>query len=91
MAQQMVTNFNGILLFRRDYRERDMLIKFLTAEYGKKMFFIRGARRRGFKMAAELLPFTMGNTLVIYVIKVSRILIVSSQYSILNILVKTLL
>lgn len=45
MAQQMVTNFNGILLFRRDYRERDMLIKFLTAEYGKKMFFIRGARR----------------------------------------------
>lgn len=60
MAQQMVTNFNGILLFRRDYRERDMLIKFLTAEYGKKMFFIRGARRRGFKMAAELLPFTMG-------------------------------
>lgn len=60
MAQQMITNFNGILLFRRDYRERDMLIKFLTAEYGKKMFFIRGARRRGFKMAAELLPFTMG-------------------------------
>ena len=27
MAQQMITNFNGILLFR-DYRERDMLIKF---------------------------------------------------------------
>lgn len=60
MARQMVTNFNGILLFRRDYRERDMLIKFLTEEYGKKMFYIRGARRRGFKMAAELLPFTMG-------------------------------
>jgi len=60
MAQQTITNFNGILLYRRDYRERDMLIKFLTAEYGKKMFFIRGARRRGFKMAAELLPFTMG-------------------------------
>ncbi|MFB9769537.1 DNA repair protein RecO [Lactiplantibacillus modestisalitolerans] len=56
----MITNFNGILLYRKDYRERDMLIKFLTAEYGKKMFFVRGARRRGFKMAAELLPFTMG-------------------------------
>ena len=38
MAQQMVTNFNGILLFRRDYRERDMLIKFLTAEYGAVVF-----------------------------------------------------
>ncbi|CAM3054906.1 DNA repair protein RecO [Lactiplantibacillus plajomi] len=60
MPQRTISNFNGILLFRRDYRERDMLIKFLTAEYGKKMFFIRGARRRGFKMAAELLPFTMG-------------------------------
>lgn len=60
MDSQTYMNFHGILLYRRDYKENDMLVKFLTAEAGKKMFFIRGARKRGFKMMADILPFTYG-------------------------------
>lgn len=56
-----VTDFHGILLFRRDYAERDYLIKFLTQEFGKKMFLVRGAKKRGFKLTADILPFTEGS------------------------------
>ncbi|AYF92533.1 DNA repair protein RecO [Apilactobacillus bombintestini] len=60
MNSQTYMNFHGILLYRKDYKENDMLVKFITAESGKKMFFIRGARKRGFKMMADILPFTYG-------------------------------
>ncbi|SMS14183.1 DNA repair protein RecO [Levilactobacillus zymae] len=56
-----VADFHGILLFRRDYAERDYLVKFLTQEFGKKMFLVRGAKKRGFKMTADILPFTVGS------------------------------
>ena len=49
-------NFHGIVMYQKAYRERDMLIKFFTEEAGKRMFFIRGAKKRGFKMTADLLP-----------------------------------
>ncbi|WP_289847005.1 DNA repair protein RecO [Fructilactobacillus ixorae] len=52
--------FHGILIYRQNYREHDMLVKFFTAEAGKKMFLIRGARRPKFKMTADLLPFSYG-------------------------------
>lgn len=60
MDKHSYTNFHGILLYRKDYKERDMLLKFFTAEYGKKMFFVRGARKPRFKMRADILPFTYG-------------------------------
>ncbi|MFD1317695.1 DNA repair protein RecO [Loigolactobacillus zhaoyuanensis] len=60
MAQREITDFNGIVMLRKDYRERDMLVKILTNRFGKKMFFIRGARKRGFRLAAAILPFTHG-------------------------------
>ena len=60
MDSQTYMNFHGILLYRKNFKENDMLVKFLTAEAGKKMFFIRGARKRGFKMMADILPFTYG-------------------------------
>lgn len=60
MAVQTTAQFEGIVMFRKDYRERDQLVKFITREFGKKMFYIRGARKRGFKLAAAILPFTRG-------------------------------
>lgn len=45
---------------RRDYRERDQLVKILTDKQGPSMFLVRGARRKNFKMAADILPFTHG-------------------------------
>ena len=52
--------FQGIIMNRRSYRERDMLVKILTNQRGPVMFFVRGAQRKGFKMAADILPFTHG-------------------------------
>ncbi|MGI6024272.1 MAG: DNA repair protein RecO, partial [Pediococcus parvulus] len=62
MAVQTTAQFEGIVMFRKDYRERDQLVKFFTREFGKKMFYIRGARKRGFKLAAAILPFTRGTS-----------------------------
>ncbi|GLB46908.1 DNA repair protein RecO [Philodulcilactobacillus myokoensis] len=60
MSNHIYTNFHGILLYRKPYKEHDLLIKFLTAEAGKKMFFVRGAMKPRFKMTADILPFTYG-------------------------------
>ncbi|AMV61581.1 DNA recombination and repair protein RecO [Pediococcus damnosus] len=60
MATQTTAQFDGIIMFRRNYRERDQLVKIFTRQFGKKMFYIRGARKRGFKLATAILPFTKG-------------------------------
>lgn len=60
MSKGLRTDFNGILLYTKAYRERDLLVKFLTREYGKKMFLVHGAKRPKFKMRAAILPFTYG-------------------------------
>ncbi|MBW1605525.1 DNA repair protein RecO [Lactobacillus sp. Sy-1] len=60
MATRKNVPFNGILLYRKNYRENDMLVKFFTNEFGTKMFLIRRGRKQGFKMSADILPFTYG-------------------------------
>ncbi|POH07612.1 DNA repair protein RecO [Fructilactobacillus lindneri] len=60
MVNTKSKSFHGILLYRKNYRERDMLVKFFTAEAGKKMFFVRGASKANFKMAGDILPFSYG-------------------------------
>lgn len=47
-------------MFRRDYRERDLLVKILTDKIGPAMFFVKGAKKRGFRMGPDILPFTHG-------------------------------
>lgn len=61
MSQTKQAEFEGIVFFRRNYRERDMLVKILTDHFGFKMFFIRGARKRGFRLSAAILPFTQAS------------------------------
>lgn len=61
MGQTQTAEFAGIVFFRRDYRERDMLVKILTDNFGFKMFFVRGVRKRGFRLGAAILPFTQAN------------------------------
>ena len=60
MARE-VTDFNGIIIYRQDYRERDLLVKMLTDKIGPAMFFVKGAKKRGFRLAADILPFTHGS------------------------------
>lgn len=57
---RITTDFTGIIMFRQDYRERDLLIKILTDRIGPAMFFVKNAKKRGFRMSADILPFTHG-------------------------------
>ncbi|MBB1122724.1 DNA repair protein RecO [Limosilactobacillus albertensis] len=57
---RVITQFTGIIMYRQDYRERDLLIKMLTDKIGPAMFFVKNAKKRGFRMAADILPFTHG-------------------------------
>ena len=63
MVLQQGVEFLGIVVSRKDYKERDMLVKILTDKYGFKTFFVRGVRKRGFKLGAAILPFTHGTYL----------------------------
>lgn len=60
MAEHYNEEFTGIVVSRKDYRERDMLVTMLTDRFGFKTFFVRGVHKRGFKMSAAILPFTHG-------------------------------
>ena len=55
--------FSGIVVSKRDYKERDLLVKILTNRYGYKTFYIRGAKKRGFRLGAIILPFSHGSYL----------------------------
>lgn len=60
---RVTTQFTGIIMYRQDYRERDLLVKMLTDKLGPTMFLVKNAKKRGFKMGADILPFTHGTYL----------------------------
>lgn len=55
-----VAETKGIILFSRDYKEKDKLVKIFTESYGKQMFYVKGAHRKNNPLAAALLNFTEG-------------------------------
>lgn len=52
-----VEEVRGIVLFKKPYRERDFLVKVLTAEYGTVMFFVRGDKRNRGVIYQAIQPF----------------------------------
>lgn len=48
----------GIILFTRDYKEKDKLVKIYTESFGKLMFFVRGAHKKNNPLSSAILPFT---------------------------------
>lgn len=48
----------GIILFTRNYREKDKLVKIFTESYGKKMFFVKNANRKNSDILSAIQPFT---------------------------------
>ena len=48
----------GIILFTKDYKEKDKLVKIFTESYGKMMFFVKGAHRKNNPISSTILPFT---------------------------------
>lgn len=48
----------GIILFTKDFKEKDKLVKIFTESYGKLMFFVKGAHRKNNPLLPAILPFT---------------------------------
>ncbi|GAA3020920.1 DNA repair protein RecO [Tetragenococcus solitarius] len=48
----------GIILFRKDHKEKDMLVKIFTESSGKLMFYVKGAHRKNNPLAPAILPYT---------------------------------
>ena len=51
---RVTTQFTGIIMYRQDYRERDLLVKMLTDKIGPAMFFVKNAKKRGFRMGIAM-------------------------------------
>ncbi|MGT2907903.1 DNA repair protein RecO [Streptococcus dentiloxodontae] len=49
----------GIVIFNRNYRENDKLVKIFTEQAGKRMFFVRGGSHSRLTLAIQ--PLTMAN------------------------------
>ncbi|EOH86554.1 DNA repair protein RecO [Enterococcus pallens] len=56
MAQ--VSETKGLILFSRDYKEKDKLIKIFTESAGKVMFFAKGIHRPNNPLRPAIMPFT---------------------------------
>ncbi|MGK0550512.1 DNA repair protein RecO [Enterococcus faecalis] len=48
----------GLILFAKDFKEKDKLVKIFTESYGKLMFFVKGAHRKNNPLTPAILPFT---------------------------------
>lgn len=48
----------GIILFSKNHKEKDKLVKIFTESAGKMMFFVKGAHRQNNPLTPALLPFT---------------------------------
>ena len=49
---------NGLVLFSRNYRESDKLVKIFTESHGKKMFFVRHVNKKNSQINSAIQPFT---------------------------------
>lgn len=54
----------GLVLFNRDYKEKDKLVKIFTASRGKKMFYVRNVRRKNSPFLSAIQPYTKANYVV---------------------------
>jgi DNA repair protein RecO (recombination protein O) len=48
----------GLVLFARNHKEKDKLVKIFTESSGKQMFYVRGANRKNNPFASAIFPFT---------------------------------
>lgn len=57
MRKDYYARFDGIVLFTRKYKEKDLLIKIFTQEFGKRMFFIKNIQRANHQLRGVTFPF----------------------------------
>lgn len=55
---QGIQETEGIVLYRKNYREKDLLVKIFTEKYGKIMFFVKNVKRVNHPLKLAVTPFT---------------------------------
>lgn len=53
-----IAESKGIILFTKDYKEKDKLVKIFTESAGKLMFFVKGAHRKNNPLKPAIMPYT---------------------------------
>lgn len=53
-----IAESKGIVLFTKDYKEKDKLVKIFTESAGKLMFFVKGAHRKNNPLTPAIMPYT---------------------------------
>lgn len=59
MAERRVVTFDGIVIYQRAHKEKDLMVKMLTREGGKRMFYVKNGKSKRYPFAAELQPLTV--------------------------------
>jgi DNA repair protein RecO (recombination protein O) len=59
MAEKRLMTFQGIVIYQRAHKERDLMVKMLTREGGKRMFYVKNGKSKRYPFAAELQPNTV--------------------------------
>lgn len=57
----MNERFEGIVLFKRKYREHDALVKIFTSDFGTRMFFVKRLETPNHPLASQLVPLTIND------------------------------
>lgn len=52
--------FRGVVLFSKEFKEHDAMVKLFTREYGKQMFFVKHMHKGQHPLKMALQPFTIG-------------------------------
>ncbi|MDR3157190.1 MAG: DNA repair protein RecO [Lactobacillales bacterium] len=52
--------FQGMILFSKDYKEKDRLVKIFTEQAGKRMFFVRNIKKRNNPLVQGIMNFCYG-------------------------------
>jgi DNA repair protein RecO (recombination protein O) len=52
----MTEVFDAIVMYQRDHKEKDLMVKMLTRQAGKRMFYIRHGKSQRYQFSAEIQP-----------------------------------
>ncbi|MBJ7649272.1 DNA repair protein RecO [Weissella confusa] len=55
----MAEVFEAIVMYQRDHKEKDLMVKMLTKTAGKRMFYIKNGKSKRYQFAADVQPMTI--------------------------------
>ncbi|MBF6977888.1 DNA repair protein RecO [Aerococcaceae bacterium zg-BR22] len=57
----VLERFEAVVLFKRPYRDHDLLVKLFTKDHGKRMFFIKNGRSATHALVAQIVPWSVND------------------------------